>query len=248
MAGAMDWELAAAAAEAGALRIAPMRHAQSRSGPRPDGEDPRPHQEAHQSQFLLSHAAGAQQRARGQDGAIGWRPITASSASIRRRRSPRATARRSTPQSATWSRRSSRCGQLPFRAAGTGPSGTGQGRGRRGAELGHDRGRGTLARGARRRRGHRAGQRGGRPPRHVSERRHRHPGRYVRARSASRRRRQGAGDRGGRHHRCARHRGGVRARGGRHADRHRISVVAGGEDFGAASCRPSTAHPTTARR
>src|SRR5262249_25105669 len=49
----------------GRARIAPMRDAQSRSGARADGEDPRPHEETRKSQFLLPYAAGAQQRSRG---------------------------------------------------------------------------------------------------------------------------------------------------------------------------------------
>ena len=77
-----------------------------------------------------------------------------------------------------------------------------QGLGRAGPVLGDHRRRGALARGSRRRRGHRAGPRGGRPPRHVPDRRPHHPARHARAacRSVLRGGRR-AGDRRRRHRR-----------------------------------------------
>ena len=83
--------------------------------------------------------------------------------------------------------------------------------------------RGALARGARRRCGHRAGLRGGRPHRALPRLR---PGRSdgaVRAPAAGRRRGRRAGDRRGRDRRRPRNRGGLRARRQRRAARHRLS-------------------------
>ena len=221
VAGAMDWELAAAAAEAGALGSLPCAMLNADQVARADGENPRPHEEADQSQLLLSHAAGAQQRARGAMARDGSRPITASSASIRRRRCPRATA---TAFDAAFCDvvEEMKPEVVSFHFGLPEPKlvETGQGRGRRGAELGDHRRRGALARGARRRRDHRARLRGRRASRHVPDRRHRRPGRHLRAGAADRRCGEGAGDRRRRHHRCARHRGRLRARGRRRADRH----------------------------
>ena len=138
--------------------------------------------------------------------------------------------------------------QLSFRPAG---GRTGQAReGCRlpGDQLGDDRRRGALARGARLRRHHRAGRGGGRPSRHVPDRQSRHAGRHLRAGAAGGGCRDGAGDRGGRHHGCARDRGGVRARRQRRADRHRLHVLSGVEHPAAASRRARTPRATTARR
>ena len=90
-----------------------------RADARADGEIPRPHREAAQSEFLLSHAAGAQQCARGARGANGSRPITASLASIRRRRCRPATARRSMTAICDLVEETEAGGrELSFRAAG----------------------------------------------------------------------------------------------------------------------------------
>ena len=112
----------------------------------------------------------------------------------------------------------------------------------------HHRRRGALARSARRRCGHRARLRGGRPSRHVPHRQPRRAGRHLCAGAAGRRRGESAGDRGRRHRRCARHRGRLRARRGRRADRHRLSALPGVEDLGAAPRGAQERGATTAPR
>ena len=108
------------------------------------------------------------------------------------------------------------------------------GRRLQGDRVGDHGGRGDVAGRARLRCDHRAGCGGRRPPRHVPHRRRRLPGRHLRAGAAGGRRRQGARDRRRRHRRCARHRGrpGPRRRGG--ADRHRLSLLPGGQRPGVA--------------
>ena len=66
--------------------------------------------------------------------------------------------------------------------------------------------------------------------------------------AAGRRCRESAGDRRRRRQRRARHRGGLRARCGRRADRQRLSALSGIEDFRAASRRAEGAAATTAPR
>src|SRR5215472_10222460 len=145
VAGAMDWELAAAAAD-GRARIAPMRNAQSRPDTRADDEDPRPHEETRQSQFLLPYAAGAQQRPRGAlartPGAVLPRardrsrragafeqPHRVQFRYVRHRRGDEARRR-----------------ELPLWTAGGGAPAAAQGGRFPGHELGHHRRRGALAR------------------------------------------------------------------------------------------------------
>ena len=104
MAGAMDFELAVAVAEGGGLGVAALRHADAGPAARAGREIPRPDRQAGQSQFFLSHAAGAQQRARGRLARAAQALLPRAWRSIRRRRSRPATARRSTRRSARWSR------------------------------------------------------------------------------------------------------------------------------------------------
>ena len=114
--------------------------------------------------------------------------------------------------------------ELSLRPAERRPGATGEGRGLRDPQFGDHGRRGALAGRSRRRCGDRAGQRSGRPPRHVPDRRSRRPGRHLRAGAAGGRCREGAGHRRRRRHRCARDRGGVRARRRRRADRQRVSL------------------------
>ena len=98
------------------------------------------------------------------------------------------------------------------------------GQGRRGKSLflRDDGRRGSLARGARRRRGDRARRGSRRSSRHVLERRRRRPAGPVRASAAGRRRGSASGHRRRRHRRRPGRRGRLRARRQRRADRHRV--------------------------
>ena len=136
--------------------------------------------------------------------------------------------------------------ELPFRLAAGGPVQAGEGARLRDDVVRHHGRGGALARGARRRRHHRAGFRGRRPSRDVPVRRSRRAGRHLRAGAADRRRGEAAGDRGRRGERRARHRGGVHARRGRRAGRQRLSALPGVEGDGAASRRARRARRTTA--
>ncbi len=71
---------------------------------------------------------------------------------------------------------------------------------------------------------------------------HRRAARHLRAGAAGGRCGEGSRDRGGRHRRRAGHRGGLRAGGGRRADRHRLSAVSGiqGDCTGAFGAGPGT--------
>ena len=104
MAGAMDADLAIEVCEAGGLGSLPVAMLDEQQMRDADRQDPQPHRQAAQRQFLLSHAAGAQQRARGALARPAQALLRRSWASIRRRRCRRATARRSTPRSARRSR------------------------------------------------------------------------------------------------------------------------------------------------
>ncbi len=96
MAGAMDADLVIEVCEAGGLGSLPAAMLDERQDARRDRQDPQPHQAAAQSQFFLSQAAGAQQRARGALARPAQALLPRNSASIRPHRCRRATARRST--------------------------------------------------------------------------------------------------------------------------------------------------------
>jgi len=149
--------------------LAALRHAQCRPGARADGEDPRPHQKADQPQLFLSHAAGAEQRARS---ALARAPVALLSR-VRHRSGGADPVEQSHRLRCDHVRRGrgDQAGgrELPFRIAGADAVGARQGRGLPGDELGHYRGRSALARSARRGRHHRPGQRGWRPPRSVPD-------------------------------------------------------------------------------
>ena len=143
-------------------------------------------------------------------------------------------------------RREARGRELPLRPAGRRSGAAGQGGGLHHRQFGHHGRRGALAGRSRRRRSHRAGQRGGRPPRHVPDRGPGDAGRHLRAGAAGGRCGEGAGDRRRCDHRCPRDRGRVRARRRRRADRQRLSV--GGRNRKSPPCiaTPSRPRATTA--
>ena len=208
-------------------RVAAVRDAQCRPGARADREIPRAVAQAGERQFLLPHAAAIQQCARDAlarsaqallRGA--WHRSVGADPDQRTQPVRRGVLRHGRGDEA-------RSRQLPFRTAAGGPVQAREGARQRDDVVRHHGGRGALARGARRRRHHRARFRGRRPSRHVPVRRSRRAGRHLRAGAADRRRGEAAGDRGRRGERRARDRGGVHAGRGGRAGRQRLYALPG---------------------
>ena len=249
MAGAMDWELAAAAAQAGALGSLPCAMLDAGSGPRADGKNPRAHEQADQSRFLLSRArrsSTTQREARWRErlapyyrelGIDPAAPVPSSNRAafdatfcdVVEELKPEVVSFHFGLPEPDLVQRVKAAGCIIISSATTA------------AEARWLEARGVDAVIAQ---GYEAGGHRGM----FLYRRHRDAGRHLRARSAGRRCGEAAGDRRRRHHRCARHRGGLRARGRRGADRYRLSLVPRGEDFRAASRRAASPRATTARR
>ncbi len=244
----MDWELARGGGRGRRARLLAVRDVHGGAGARAGRENPRRDEEADQPRVLLSHAAGAGQRARG--------GVARPARALLRRARPRS-ARAGAGAAARavqrgilrdGGRAEARGGELPFRAAGARVAQAREERGLQGDLVCHDGGGGALARGAGRRRDRGAGRRGRRAPRDFPVRRYFDAGGNLRAGAAGGGRGEGAGDRRGRHRRRARHRGRVRAGRGRRADRHRLHALPGVEDFRAASCGAQGAQATRVRR
>ena len=139
-------------------------------------------------------------------------------------------------------------GELPLRPAARAADGSGAQLGRQGAGVGHQRGRGALAGGARCRGGHRAGTGGGRPSRALPVARPDAPERHLRAAAAGGARGALPGHRGGRHRRRAGCRGGVCAGRRRRAAGHRLAVVSGSRHQRPCIVPRCKARPRTTRR
>ena len=215
----------------GRARLAALRDARCRSNPRPDGEDPRPHEKPINLNFFchtpptLSNAREAKWRDRL---APYYRELKIDPAVAYSHQQSHGLRRQDVRRAG---RGEARGRELSLRPSGRRAGATGEGRGLRDPQFGHHGGRGALAGRSRRRCGDRAGQRSGRPPRHVPHRRSRRPGRHLRAGAAGGRCREGAGHRRRRRHGCARDRGGVRAWRRRRADRQRVSLGVRVEDL-----------------
>ena len=232
MAGAMDAELAIAVAAGRRARLAALRDALGREGARAGQHHPPARHGADQPQLLLPHAGRGRCRARGRLARAARALLRRARASIRRRRSP---PRNRAPFDAAMCEvvEELKPEVVSFHFGLPEPALL---QAREGGRLHRDRARRPPCEEARWLEEHGAdaiiaqgAEAGGHRGMFLTDN-HRRAGRHLRAGAAGGRCGEGAGDRGGRHRRCARHRGGVRARRRRRADRHRLSALSGIED------------------